>query len=502
MSARARRRALAAAAALLILAAAGLVLALRGGGGGPAAPADEAARLVPAGALAYVHLSTDRARPGVARAEAVARRLPGWRVLRARLLGGEAAACGLAPEAARGREAALAVLPARGTPAGLALVLLDTGVEHPRPSPRACGATNARYVGRFLALGPPAALDAAARLAAGRGRSLADSAPYRTARAGLPAERLLDGYLSAAGLRAVAAPRGGLLGAAAALLGSPGLRGVGFAAAAAGRRAGLTVHSVLDPRVPRARAEPFAPALAGLAPADAIAFAEVRGLRPALTRALAAAGGAPAAVGELLARGRAELGGGDLEQRLTALVAGQTSLAVTPSAPAPGLTLVARVRDEAAARRTLADLQAPVAALLAPPVEGAGVAPTFDQVTVGGIEAVQLRFGAGLELDYAVFDGLAVISTSLSGIAAVRLAGRRLAALPAYRRMLGRHPAQVTSLVFLDFRRLLALGEQTGLTDSRAYQRVRRDLSRVRTVGATTSGDPDETTLQIELEIP
>ena len=71
-----RRRATAAAvvvAALITILAVVLLI-----DSGVAAPATGAARVVPADALAYVHLSTDPGRPAVHQAEALARRFPDY----------------------------------------------------------------------------------------------------------------------------------------------------------------------------------------------------------------------------------------------------------------------------------------------------------------------------------------------------------------------------------------------------------------------------------------
>ena len=68
--------------------------------------------------------------------------------------------------------------------------------------------------------------------------------------------------------------------------------------------------------------------------------------------------------------------------------------------------------------------------------------------------------------------------------------------------MLGDRPDEVASLGFLDFSQLLELGEQTGLNDSRAYLAARDDLSRIRAVGVSSSGDEGETTAEILLSIP
>ena len=57
---------------------AGVALATSGGDGDGPPPADDAARLVPADALVFVHLSTDTSRPGTRDALKLARRLPGF----------------------------------------------------------------------------------------------------------------------------------------------------------------------------------------------------------------------------------------------------------------------------------------------------------------------------------------------------------------------------------------------------------------------------------------
>jgi hypothetical protein len=84
----------------------------------------------------------------------------------------------------------------------------------------------------------------------------------------------------------------------------------------------------------------------------------------------------------------------------------------------------------------------------------------------------------------------------------VRAAGGRLRDAQTFRAVLADAPEQVSALGFLDFSELLRLGEQTGLDKSRAYQRVRDDLGKVRAVGVVSTGDADHTTVQVELSIP
>ena len=66
-------------------------------------------------------------------------------------------------------------------------------------------------------------------------------------------------------------------------------------------------------------------------------------------------------------------------------------------------------------------------------------------------------------------------------------------------------PEKADSLVFLDLRRLLALGEETGLTAIPGLATARDDLSRVLAAGAVIAEDPanpTDTTAELFLEIP
>ena len=97
------------------------------------------------------------------------------------------------------------------------------------------------------------------------------------------------------------------------------------------------------------------------------------------------------------------------------------------------------------------------------------------------------------------FDGKVAVSTSPKGIAAVRSNGKRLTDTDNWRKAVGNHPESLSSLLFLDFSRLLKLGEATGLSGSSAYQAAKADLQKVRAIGASTSGNDSESTAEISL---
>ena len=173
-----------------------------------------------------------------------------------------------------------------------------------------------------------------------------------------------------------------------------------------------------------------------------------------------------------------------------------------PHQGSPTVVIVARIQHEAQVRTELASLEVPLAQLFTPPSSGPGKVPVFNDRTVAGITAHQLSLTNGFELDYGVFRGLVVISTSLEGVAAVAQAGHPLSADPGLRFALGGRAGRVTSLVYLDFGRLLALGEQTGLARSVRYRLLRSDLQKVTSIGLDSARTSSSSTSDLAIRIP
>jgi hypothetical protein len=461
-----RRRLVAAAVAVgMVVVLVVAVLALAGGGGGKAkAPASAAAQLVPADALVYVHLSTDGGRAQTRDAAKVADGFPSYAKLRDGLVSRLAApGCDVATKALKNAdEAALAIFDTGTTAQANSLVLIDTGQTHDGAKQRACGSLSYTYVGTFLAIGQPESLNAAARLrkAGGKG-SLAEAPGPKKELAGLPEDRVADGWLSADGLRRLLAPQGGLLGAAGVLFDQPTLVGAAFGIGAKGDRVTLTVKSQLDPKLKAKDAaatsfRPFSPTLASAVPANAMAYLGVSNLAPALQRLLAAAGSSSDTIEQLA---------GSLDGPLLKAFPGEAAVVLTETTPAPILTIIANAKDPAAARKALDALPASVRKTLSS----------------------------------AVFDGKVAVSTDPKGIAAVKAKGQGLTDTENWQKAVGNHPESLSSLLFLDFTRLLKLGEATGLGDSSAYRAAKDDLARVRAIGASTTGNDSESTAEISL---
>ena len=211
-----------------------------------------------------------------------------------------------------------------------------------------------------------------------------------------------------------------------------------------------------------------------------------------------ATAGIGANIGPLLARLGAALASQGVNVRnIVSVFDGETAVALSPE-PSPALLIVARLRDEAAARSELASLEAPLTALFSPSgAAAAGQVPELADAQVGGATVHEVQLGAGLQVDFGVFDGLASCRPASARSPTWRSAATRSAATAPTRRSLpaGSGPGPVSSLVFGDFTRILSLGEQTGLTSGARTRELLPDLSKIRTVGvSSTSGKNDTTT--------
>jgi len=506
------------------LAALAVVLSI---GSGPVPPATGAAKLVPADALLYVHLSTDRGRSSVRQAMALTRRLPDWSLLGAALVRRTGAPLS-APWL--GREAAFALLDTSGSSAG-SLIVLDVrnraraeryltaagaapdGTYGRATLLREASGTELAFAGHYLLLGQPASVRAGLDVAAGQAPSLASDPAYQRASAGEPADRVLDAYASVGGVRRVLAPRGGLLGALGALLDQPALTGVTVSASAVTGGLRMQVHEALDPGLARVSAPPaqFSPTLAGVMPSGSTLLLDVHGLGRSAPRILAtlASAGIGARIGPLLSRLGSALAseGVDIPQVLS-IFSGETAVAIAPGASSrrgarvPALVIVARTAHPNATSGLLAGLEAPLAQLFPPPSSGAGQAPEFGEAQVAGVTAHQMALAPGLQLDYAVFRGLVVVSTSVRAIAGVARHARSLADTGSYSATLANGPSRVTSLLFFDFNQLLSLGEQAGLMRGAQMAALRPDLQKIRAVGLTSTRGESDTTAELFLQIP
>jgi hypothetical protein len=183
------------------------------------------------------------------------------------------------------------------------------------------------------------------------------------------------------------------------------------------------------------------------------------------------------------------------------MFAGETAVAVTSQRAKPALLIITHTADQSAVRLRLAALELPLEQLFPAGSGTSGQAPVFTDHQVRGITIHQLALAPGLDLDYAVFDGLVVVSTGLDAISQVVQRSHTLAGDSSYGEVASDGPAQVTSLLFLDFSQLLSLGEQTGLTRGATFHALAPDLQRIRAVGLRSTSGKTDSTAELFLQI-
>lgn len=523
-----RRRAVAlGVAGLVIVLVVGLVLGLSGGS--PAPPDTGAARLVPADALAYLNVSLDRGRPGVSQTLHRASRLPEFGLAEAAIaqrlgaLSGSGSSFSQASRGWLGDEAALAVLPGggSGSRAG-SLVLLEAGhvsaarryvaslpasatVNYRGVEVRALsGGSYVALLGRYVVAGQLASVRQAVDVARGA-PSLASAPAYRQASSGEPPGRALDLYAPAAGVAALLGGRTGILGALHAVLARPGLSSVSASLSSAPGGLRLQVHSVFAGGAGRTSGGTFDPSILRRLPGDVALAVDTQGLTGGGSRLLSAAGelGVAGAVGPLLSRlGRALRAEGYNLTPLLNLFAGQTTVAVTDTGAHPGLLILTRTDDPSAAKIVLANLAPSLTSLFPAASSGPGSAPLFNGVQTHGMVIHQLQLGPGLQVNYTIYHHLVGVSTSVAALTSLARGDRTLGASAGYRTAFGTADVSAGSLVFLDLKVLIRLGEQTGILRGPGFTGLAPDLDRISVIGLRARSDKTESTSELYFHIP
>lgn len=172
-------------------------------------------------------------------------------------------------------------------------------------------------------------------------------------------------------------------------------------------------------------------------------------------------------------------------------------MAIVGGGQAPRLVVAARTANPARTEHELAQLEAPLAQLFSAPGKNQRSEPVFNDRQVAGITAHQLQLATGFQLDYAVFRGLVVISTSLQGIQDVAQQSHPLGRAAAFTSVLGAHPQPVTSLVFANLATLIGATTQSGLTTGSLGARLAPDLRQITGVGLTSRRGTSDSTTQV-----
>lgn len=532
LSIEARRRLMAALGVavglLLLLAVAVPNLPCQVPGGDACPPPDDAEELVPADALAYVHANLDPETEQYALAGQTSRSVP--------LFAGQVAARGLALVPGAGGtppdfqteilpwfagEAAVAVVSSGGG-AATQVELLEVGdpggateyvtsiaagrseVEDYRGVELTTdqrGLATAQVDG-FLAIGQPAGVRAVIDVTTGAASLAADPAT-RDLRDELPDDRLVEAYVSEAGVDGLISDERGPLGSLAPVI-PPGAT-VGAAAALVASEGAfeLVVRSSLDPERAQSSSgffaafpsfEPILPEILSERSLAYLGFGEPRATVSALlAQASAQAPGIATGFEDLFARLRRE-GGVDLERELLAALGSEAAFALEPRVgddPAlPYLEFVAAGIDEERAQRALGSLQGPLAAGVDP---GSDLqAPVYGEAEIEGVQARSLRLSPTVEITTAVFDGLAVIATDPAAIGQLARGDGGLDRLELYERATEDLAAdkEVSLLAFFDLGELVAVGEQLGLAEDPVYATFAGEFRRLEALGlAVESSD-------------
>jgi hypothetical protein len=489
-----------AAAVLVIALVAVPALPCRFPGGDRCPQADHAIELVPADALAYVHVDIDSSNDQYRAAAALADRLPKISgQLTGRLEAGLAAtkAAGLAPgeKPARwlGGEAAVAVMFAGGELTTTELL----AVENPNAAEafarslgtrgktesyrgidvRSGSKASTAILNGFLVAGPTAAV----RRVIDVGTGVADTPPLAgdpaadEARAGLPNPRFADAYLSADGVRGLVSGRRAPLAAFAPLLAPGASRGATVAAVASGGTLELSAQSLLD-RASAKRDEgvlamlpAFSPTLAAELPAGSLAYFGVghpaRGLRGALK-------GTPGILGPL-----AGLLGGIGPADLTVL-----------------------------ARRLLPALGPEAALAVEPPSVTAGVATTPPQLQIvaSGVDAKAAKRALATVDPRPPSDlsgGRLLIAGDPKALAALKDPKEALDASPLFGQATDGLPSMPSFEAYLDLSGLVPLFETAGLAENPAYASFAGEIRRLQALGVAVESAPHELTTNLRLVV-
>ncbi len=534
-----RQRLVAAAALVGLVAVLGLIVIPAAPCSFPAGdrcpPTDGAKAIVPADVAAYLHLELD---PGTDQYELAA-------PLAARLPELTALVTGLLPIAADRRidyerdirpwsagEVAVAI-DAGGVGASRMLMLevddADAAIEFaesalgPEPATAevsgitvitdAAGTAAAIRAG-FLLLGPESLVRRSVELS--ESDSLAGDEVAERALGELPEDRLAEAYLSPALAGALA--ESGDLAPLDAFVNSRASLGAAAALAVEEDGVRVAVRSVLDPELSASDPGPFGglprfePTLTSRVKGDALVYLGVADPAAAAAALVGPAlSTAPEVFGGLrrFSRRLERRDGVDLGRDLLSLLPGEVALTVEPDEPppatgaegdgetpglagptgAPYLALVANGVDVPALLDDLEQLQAPIAAAVDP---GSGREPKFETREVGGIEAQVLPLSPVVDLTYAAGGDQLIVATSPGAVERYLADGEPLAGAESFERATRSFDDEVSALLYLGFRDLLALGERLFLAEDPTYARYAVDLRALDAAALAVTQTPSE----------
>jgi hypothetical protein len=494
-------------------------------GGDSCAPADDAAQIVPADSLAYLHANVD---PGTEQYDAAAELASQVPLFTQQLV--DRALAVLPGPAGSGRdferdiapwfggEIALALLPSsrRGGDPVVALEVDDSAGAADYAASIAAGQPSTEEyrgfevqvderglasaeVGGFLVIGSRTGVRAVIETSSGASESpaLAGDDVADEARDELPDKRLAEAYVSPEGAADLASSSSALR-SLAPLIAPQSTRGAAASISVSGDELELSVRSLLDPELEKdspnffAAFPEFEPELPQRLSDQALAYLGIGAPGRTVRELLAqAAAGAPGIVDSFrdLVKSLKKQDAVDLENDLLGALGNEAAFAVEPAEAGadqvaggfPYLQFVARGVDEEKTRQALANLQGPLSQAASP--GGDLQAPVFGEQEVNGVQVRSLRLSPTIDLAYAIFDGLAVIATDPAGVAEVASGEGGLNDTGSYERATDGFSDHPSLIAYFDLRRLIAEGFAIGLAQVPAFNTFADDFRSLDALG-------------------
>jgi hypothetical protein len=487
-------------------------------GGDECPPADDAAEIVPAEALAYAHVNADPETEQYEKLTETVDAAPGFsEQILARALALIPGPGGATPDYATDiepwfeGEAAVAIVPGPGQSSERVVLLevadgdgaqgyaesLAAGLPQPEDYRGVELTTDERGVATaqvegFLVIGSRSGVRAIVDTATGaKGATpLADDELATEVRDELPDHRFLELWVSRAGATDLVAASTGTLGSLAPFLSPGSTNGAAASLSADDDELGLAIRSALDPE--RQRTSPgffgafpsFEPTLTERLPEDSLAYLGIGDpgttVRELLGQAAAEAPGIASGFEDLVDALRRDEDI-DIEKDLLPALGDEGAFAIGPNDPVPYLEFVSKGVDEERARSALAVLQKPIAESIDP---GTGLqAPVFDESEIAGVAAQSLRVSPIVELTYAVFDGLMTVASDPAAVEQLAGGEGGLDGATRFESATDGFEDELSLLVYFDLNRLIERGIEIGLAQVPAFNTFAADFRNLEALG-------------------
>jgi hypothetical protein len=395
----------------------------------------------------------------------------------------------------------------------------------------------------FLAIGTEEGVRRVVDVATGAEdvRPLAEEPTAAELRDELPPERFFEAYLSPDGIETLIADPASPLASLEPFVDAAASDGVAASVGAGDGAVEVAIRSTLDPE--RAKSNPgffaafppFEPGLPQRLARKTLAYVGIAEpgttVRELLAQATAEAPALAAGLAAAAERLR-DVGDVELQEELLPSLGGEAAFALQPGSkateatpppegtttapapipeglpedtpqppgePVPTLQFLAEGVDSERARRTLAQLQGPIAEALDP---GTTLqAPVFDRREVEGIDMQVLRISPTVNLSYAVAGEDLAIATQPEGVEQVVTGDGGLDDSELYQTAMEDLAEEPSLLAFLDLAGLLALAEREGLAEDPAYALFAGELQRLRAAGLSVAAAPSSVSTDLRVVV-